>query len=95
MLKDAAPKVQESALRAMVSRGLDDEDLGAIEQRLKGGDVDPEIIPNVIRSLGSLVGTDQDISTILSALRQVVGNNIELRRQVNELATQLAANRPG
>ena len=95
MLQDAAPKVQESALRAMVSRGLDDEDLGAIEQRLKGGDVDPEIIPNVIRSLGSLVGTDQDISTILSALRQVVGNNIELRRQVNELATQLAANRPG
>ena len=43
----------------------------------------------MIRSLGSLVGTDQDISTILSALRQVVGNNIELRRQVNELATSL------
>ena len=45
MLRDAAPKVQESALRAMVSRGLDDEDLGAIEQRLKVGTLTQRLFP--------------------------------------------------
>ena len=94
MLSDQEVDVQETALRAMVARGMSEMDLQAVSNTLSSGRVGTELLPNIIRSLSSLVGTELEVQPIIASLRRLAAGNQELNRQINVLASQLAENSP-